>query len=197
MVGGTTGKRRCRAACLAVAGAALTLSGISGLDAQEVSPTRKTSSLVLRNQVRLTLAGAQLAIRAARQQAERMQLQVNITVVDRGGHPIAFARMDGARPASAYTSMTKATSAATKLGPTGPLRPDDPSGTHLSLAVENGATASGGKFTTLKGGIPIVIDDQVIGAIGVGGATGEQDAEIAQAGVDALTSAVGQASRSE
>lgn len=160
-------------------------------EAAEGAETQSPSApLVQRDLVRLNLAGAQEAIKAARQQARAMQLQVNITVVDDGGHPLAFARMDGARPASAYTSMTKATSAATKRAPTGPLRPDEPGGTHLSLAVENAAIASGGKFTTLKGGIPIIVGEQVIGAIGVGGATGEQDAEIAQAGVDALLKAI-------
>ncbi|MCA9183966.1 MAG: heme-binding protein, partial [Planctomycetales bacterium] len=111
---------------------------------------------------------------------------VNIAVVDDGGHLLAFARMDGARPASVYTSITKATSAATKRGPTGPLPNSETTNTHLSLAVENAASVSGGKFTTLKGGVPIIYGDQVVGAIGVGGATGEQDAEVASAGVSAL-----------
>ena len=52
--------------------------------------------------------------------------------------------------------------------------------------IENATSMSGGKFTTLQGGIAIVIDDQVVGGIGVGGATGEQDAEIALAGLAAL-----------
>ena len=45
-------------------------------------------------------------------------------------------------------------------------------------------------FTTLKGGIVIVVDGQVVGGIGVGGAKGEQDAEIARAGLAALLAAV-------
>jgi hypothetical protein len=43
-----------------------------------------------------------------------------------------------------------------------------------------------GKITTLKGGVPIVIDGQVVGAVGVGGGNGEQDAEVAKAGIQAL-----------
>ncbi|MCO8121402.1 heme-binding protein [Stieleria sp. TO1_6] len=143
--------------------------------------------LVRRNQVQLTLAGAERAIVASRSKAEQMGVNVNISVVDDGGHLLAFVRMDGARPGSVYTSMTKATSAATKRGATGPLPNADSANTHLSLAVEAAAAVSGGKFTTLKGGVPIVINDQVIGAVGVGGATGEQDAEVATAGVAALT----------
>jgi glc operon protein GlcG len=45
---------------------------------------------------------------------------------------------------------------------------------------------SGGKLTTLKGGVPIVWKGQVIGAVGIGGGTGEQDAEVAKAGVQEL-----------
>jgi glc operon protein GlcG len=113
---------------------------------------------------------------------------VNIAVVDDGGHLLAFARMDGARPASAYTSITKATSAALTRGKTGPLPPPAQGATdaHLSLAVEHAAVQSGGKFTTLLGGVPILLEGQVIGAVGVGGATGAEDAEIAAAGVAGL-----------
>jgi len=153
-------------------------------------PSVPAEPLIQRDRVLLTLAGAEHALAAAKLKAVEMDLKVNIAIVDDGGHLLAFARMDGARPASAYTSITKATSAATKRGATGPLPPGQEIDTHLSLAVERAAEVSGGKFTTLKGGIPIVIDGQVIGAIGVGGAKGEQDAEIATAGVAGLTAAL-------
>ncbi|MBT5019062.1 MAG: META domain-containing protein [Planctomicrobium sp.] len=150
------------------------------------TPQAEASRLVLRNRVQLTLAGAELVLAHAKDKAVEMRVKVNISVVDDGGHLLAFARMDGARPGSIYTSMTKATTAATKRGETGPLPNETAINTHLSLAVENAATASGGKFTTLKGGVPIIVDGQIIGAIGVCGATGEQDAEVAKAGAAAL-----------
>lgn len=56
----------------------------------------------------------------------------------------------------------------------------------LNLSLQNAALASGGKLTTLKGGVPIEYEGQIIGAVGIGGATGEQDAELARAGVQAL-----------
>ena len=115
-----------------------------------------------------------------------------MAVVDDGGHLIAFERMDGARPASGYTAMTKATSAATFRQPSGPLNAGksiaDPL---LNLSLQNAAEASGGKITALYGGVPVVVDAQVIGAIGIGGGTGEQDTEIATAGVRALLSQLG------
>ncbi|MEW4491052.1 heme-binding protein [Thalassoglobus sp. JC818] len=156
------------------------------LTADDKSAQATSSPMVERQRIGLTLSGAEHIVRHARAKAGEMNLKVNISVVDEGGHLIAFARMDGARPASVYTSMTKATAAATMRTATGPLPPGKEVNTHLSLAVERAGFASGGKLTTLYGGVPIVVDGQVIGAVGVGGATGEQDAEIASAGIQSL-----------
>lgn len=144
----------------------------------------KGKPLVIRNQVRLTLDGARTIIAAAAEQAASMSLKMNIAVVDEGGHLLSFDRMDGARPASGYTAITKASTAATFRQPTGPL----PAGTSapdplLNLSLQIAAQSSGGKLTTLLGGLPIVVDGQVIGGVGVGGGSGEQDAQIARAGV--------------
>jgi glc operon protein GlcG len=164
---------------------ALASLAAASLAAQEKGP------LITKNHAKLTLGGAHAVIVAAKAKAEALKLNVNIAVADDGGHLIAFARMDGARPASVYTAMTKATAAATMRTATGPLPPGaEQANTHLSLAVERAAAASGGKVTTLYGGVPIVVDGQVIGAVGVGGATGEQDAEIAKAGIAALVEAL-------
>ena len=146
-----------------------------------------TSPLVERGGIRLTLGGAQTILHGAIEQANAMGLKVNITVVDEGGHPIAFARMDGARSASSYTSMTKAVAAATLRQPTGPVPPgvEEPD-TLLNLSLQLTSSASGGKVTTLYGGVPVIVEGQIIGGVGVGGATGEQDAEIARAGIARL-----------
>jgi glc operon protein GlcG len=151
------------------------------------TPERPThSDLIVRNQVRLTLAGARRIIAGAEAKASAMALRMNIAVVDDGGNLLAFERMDGARPASVYTAMTKATTAATMRQPTGPLKTpgSDVPDPLLSLSLQNAAAASGGKVTTLQGGVPIVVDGQVIGGVGVGGGTGEQDATVARAGID-------------
>ncbi|MDB5337917.1 MAG: hypothetical protein JWN70_3536 [Planctomycetaceae bacterium] len=143
------------------------------------------AAVVTRNRVQLNLAGADLIIAAARVKADAMKLKMNIAVVDDGGHLLAFARMDGARPASGYTALTKATTAATFRQETGPIPKAEPD-MLLSLSLQNAAQASGGKLTTLKGGVPIIVDGQVIGAVGIGGGTGEQDAEVAKLGIQAL-----------
>lgn len=150
--------------------------------AQEKKP------LVTRDRVQLNLAGAEMVLEAAKKKAATLGLKCNIAIVDDGGHMLAFARMDGARPASAATALTKAVSAATFRQETGPLPAKGEPDVLLSLSIQ---TASGGKITTLKGGVPIVIDGQVVGAIGVGGGTGEQDAEVATAGIQALLDELG------
>ncbi len=160
----------------------------SGTTAGASAGSNSDSPLVVRNQVRLTLAGAQAILAGAEAKAHVMGLKFNIAVVDEGGHLLAFERMDRARPASAYTAMSKATTAATFRQPTGPIPPGsehpDPL---LNLALEHAAAASGGKITTLRGGLPIVIDGQVIGGVGVGGGSGEQDSQVAQAGFQAFS----------
>jgi glc operon protein GlcG len=164
---------------------------LGGLPAAAADPPDSAAPLVTRNQVKLNLAGAERILAGAQAKAAQMKLKVNIAVADDGGHLLAFARMDGARPASVYTALTKATTAATVRQPTGPLPPGaaEPD-VFLNLSVQNAAAMSGGKFTTLYGGVPVVLDGQVIGAVGVGGATGEPDAEIARAGVEKLLSAL-------
>jgi glc operon protein GlcG len=144
--------------------------------------------LVSRNRVQLNLAGAELIVAACKKKAEAAGLKMNIAVVDDGGHLLSFARMDGARPASVATAMSKAISAATFRQETGPLPPKGEADVLLSLSLQN---ASGGKITPLKGGVPIVVDGQIIGAVGLGGGTGEQDAEIAKAGIQALLDNLG------
>ncbi len=169
------------------------LPGSSFAQKPSAGGQEQEEALVVRNQVRLNLSGAETIVRAARAKAAEMELKVNIAVVDDGGHLLAFARMDGARPASSYTAITKAVSSATLRAPTGPIqRGGDAPDPLLNLSLQNAAAASGGKFTALFGGVPIKVDDQVIGAVGVGGATGEQDAEIARAGIDALLKALGE-----
>lgn len=151
------------------------------------SSKAETSAFVARNRVTLTLAGARKAIEAAEAKATEMKLSANIAVVDDGGHLLAFARMDGGRPASVATAQTKAISAATYRQETGPMPANAASpDLLLSLSLSASAAAGGARITPLKGGIPIVVDGQVIGGIGVGGGTGEQDAIVARAGVEAL-----------
>ncbi len=169
---------------------ALTLIAFS-LISPHASAQDKKPPLVTRDRVQLNLAGAETVLEAAKKKAATMGLKVNIAIVDDGGHLLSFARLDGARPASGSTALTKAVSAATFRQETGPLPAKGEPDLLLSLSLQNAALAGGGKITTLKGGVPIIVDGQIIGAVGVGGGTGEQDVEVARAGIQALLESVG------
>jgi glc operon protein GlcG len=137
-------------------------------------------ALVTRNQVKLTIEGARTVLEAARRKAEEMRIPMNIAVVDDGGHLLAFERMDGAKPASIAISMVKAQAAAMRRAPTGPAK--SPDGVNLPVALGL-AIASPAEQTPIRGGLPLIVDSQVIGAIGVSAGTEDQDSDVARAGV--------------
>lgn len=127
--------------------------------------------------VRLTHAGALLALAAAVRRAEEMGVPQNISIVDEGGNLLAFVRMDGAKLLSRETSLSKAISAASHRQPTSRLDP----ALELKLAI-----AAGGRLTNLEGGLPIIIGGVCVGGIGVGSGKGSEDVEVARAALAAL-----------
>lgn len=138
-----------------------------------------TTTLTHSKQV-LTLAGAQLVLEAAVKHALEIQAPECIAVVDPGGHVLAFARMDGAATIAFEPSIQKARTAVSLGIKTGPLP--------FEFGV-NLATASFGAITNLAGGIPILVDGKVAGAIGVGSGTPDQDVAVAEAGAAAFEKA--------
>ena len=133
--------------------------------------------MYLRSTQELTHAAAQVILQGAIAKAESMGVPQCIAIVDAGGNLLAFLRMDGAKVLSQLSATQKAITAASSRIPTGGV----PGDVELKLAF-----ATGGQLTNLKGGLPIVIHGQVVGAIGVGSGTGDQDVEVGQAGLDAL-----------
>jgi glc operon protein GlcG len=117
----------------------------------------------------------------ARAEAQSNQWAVTIAVVDDGGHPLALERLDGASPASAYIATEKARTAA--LG-------RRPSGAYEEM-INGGRTAflSAPLAGMIEGGVPVVVDGQVIGAVGVSGVKSAQDAQVASAGIASLGAA--------
>ena len=138
--------------------------------------------MLTRNNVRLTLEGARAILAAAEAKAREIKVPQNITVVDEGGHLLVFTRMDGAKLASVEISMTKARASALRRSPTGPSPAVEPS-LMISLALP---LATGGKITPIRGGLPLMVDGQCVGGIGVSSGTEAEDVQCAQAGVDAL-----------
>jgi uncharacterized protein GlcG (DUF336 family) len=130
--------------------------------------------------LKLTIDGAMKLLDAAMAKARDMKVPECIAVVDAGGHLLAFARMDGAFALSIDTALVKAMTAASYGIPTG----DIAAGVDIKLAI-----ATQGKRVNLPGGLPVIVDGHVVGAIGVGSGTGEQDREVAAAALGAIAGA--------
>jgi glc operon protein GlcG len=142
--------------------------------------------LVTRNRLKLTLEGAHAVLQAAHRRAEEIKIPMNIAVVDDGAHLLAFERMDGARPASIKIALVKAQAAAMRRSPTNPVMIADEFNVPLGLGL---ALASPTEQTPIRGGIPLVVDGEVVGAIGVSAGSEDQDYDVAHAGVAALEKA--------
>jgi glc operon protein GlcG len=126
----------------------------------------------------LTTADLKKIAGAAEAEANNNHWAVCIAIVDDGGHLLWFQRLDGAAPASVAISQGKAKSAALRRRPT---KSDEE-------MVNNGRTSalSMPGITFLEGGVPIVVEGETIGAVGVSGVKSSEDAQIAEAGIKAL-----------
>lgn len=127
----------------------------------------------------VTLGQARVALDAAVAEARRHDWKLNVAVVDAGGNLVAFERMDGAQTASIAISEHKARAAAGFRRPTRVFEDNvQLKGMVYSLSLD-GAIAS-------RGGIPLVLEGKLVGAIGCSGGTGSQDEVVCTAGAAAL-----------
>lgn len=121
------------------------------------------------HRLKLSHHGALQLLHAAVDKASAMRQPQCIAVVDDGCRLLAFVRMDGAKVLSEGSAVHKAMTAASGGIPTGDT-PDELAG-RLALATA-------GTFTNLKGGLPVIVQGQLVGGIGVGSGTGDQDREV-------------------
>lgn len=132
--------------------------------------------------VPLTTQDAEVLVTAARRAAEAADVTVSVTVLDAGGHLLAFRRDDRAVLISGETSTRKAYTALQLNAPTADLvdlvKPDGPFHT-LPTALDR-------PLLFIAGGVPVHRDGRLIGSIGVGGGAPEQDHGFATAAVEAL-----------
>lgn len=126
----------------------------------------------------ITLEGAKKMMAAAEAEANSNGWTVAIAIVDEAGDLIAFRKIDGTQAGSIDVAIGKARTAARLKRPTKDLEDAIAEGRSTLLAVDG--------IMPLEGGVPVVVDGEVIGAIGASGVTSQQDAQVAQAGVDAL-----------
>lgn len=116
---------------------------------------------------------------AARTEAQNNGWAVSIAVTDDGGHLLGFERLDGCAPIGGYIAIEKARTSA--------LGRRESKG--YEEMVNGGRTAfvTAPLLTSLEGGVPVIIDGQTIGAVGVSGVKADQDAQVAKAGVAAVS----------
>jgi uncharacterized protein GlcG (DUF336 family) len=127
----------------------------------------------------LTLEDAKKIAAAAEAEAVKNNWKVVISIVDDGGHLVWLQRLDGVAPVSAYIAPAKAKTAA--LGKRESKIYED--------MINNGRLSfMSAPFIEgmLEGGVPIVVDGHVVGAVGVSGVKSAEDAQIAKAGIAAL-----------
>ncbi|MFE6846701.1 heme-binding protein [Streptomyces sp. NPDC057686] len=130
----------------------------------------------------LTTEDAELLVSAARSAAGRAGVTVSVTVLDAGGHLLAFRRDDRAVLISGETSTRKAFTALQLDAPTADLVDAvQPGGLFHTLP-----TALDRPLLFIAGGLPVHRDGRLIGAIGVGGGAPDQDHAFAAAALDAL-----------
>ena len=133
----------------------------------------------MKQQAQLELADVKRIAAAAESHALSHSWAVSIAIVDAGGHLLWLQRLDGAAPISAQIAPSKAHTAA--LGRRESKVYED--------IINQGRTSflsAPGLQGLLEGGVPILVDGQCIGAVGVSGVKSTEDAEIAKAGIAAL-----------
>ena len=127
----------------------------------------------------LTLPDVRAMALAAEAEALANQWAVTIAIVDDGGHLLWLQRLDGAAPISAHIAPAKARTAA--LGRRESKVYED--------VINQGRTSFLSAPTLegmLEGGVPVVVDGQCVGAVGVSGVKSNEDAQVARAGIAAL-----------
>lgn len=149
---------------------ALVVLGAAAADAQQPAPYGQA----------ITLEQAKRVVAGAEAEARKNNWPVVIAIVDPGGNLVVLHRLDNTQFGSLEVARQKAWTAAAFRRPTKVFQ-DAVAGGGAGLRILRLEGAS-----PLDGGLPIVADGKIIGAIGVSGVTGEQDAQIARAGVDAL-----------
>ena len=166
-----------KARFLTMAVAALLLCGTLPADAQQPvappPPQIPYGAPISLDQAKKVMAGAEA-------EATKNKWNMVIAVLDSGGHLVMLERMDGTQLGSIDAAKDKAYSAVLYRRPTKVFQDlVGQGGPNLRLLRLAGASP-------LEGGIPIVVAGKIVGAIGVSGATSEQDAQVAKAGADTL-----------
>jgi uncharacterized protein GlcG (DUF336 family) len=129
---------------------------------------------------RLDLSDARILIEGAAAKAREIGVPMCIAVVDESGTLIAFERMDGGKVTSVTIAQDKAFTAAAARKATHDYNAANVPG-NLAFGIH---TEVGGRLSTVGGGLPVMVDGEVVGGIGLSSGTPQQDMDWAQAGID-------------
>jgi len=130
----------------------------------------------------LTLEAADKVAAAAELEARRRNATVVIVVVDDGGYPLVLKRLNDTQVASVEVGIGKARTAAIFRRPSREFEEQIKNGRVASLVLPGA--------TPLQGGLPLIADGKVVGAVGVSGNTPQEDEDIAKAGAAAFDAAM-------
>jgi len=136
---------------------------------------------------RLDIADARVLIAGARVKAEEIGVPMCIAITDEGGNLIAFERMDGGKVTSTTIAIDKSYTASAAKKATH----DYGTASQPGAPAYGIASAIGGRLMVVGGGLPVIVDGEVVGGIGVSSGTPGQDQQVAQAGIDAFLAQIG------
>jgi glc operon protein GlcG len=131
----------------------------------------KSKAVLMLDDLKKIAAGAEA-------EANKNNWKVSIAICDDGGHLLFYQRLDGASPISSHIAPQKARTAAIGRRNTKIYEDMVNGGRYSALSMP--------EVTHLEGGVPIVVDGEVIGAVGVSGVKSSEDAQIAEAGIKSL-----------
>ncbi len=142
--------------------------------------------MITRKALKLNWEGTSRILQAAVRKAEQGGIPMSIAVVDEATQLLGFARTDDGKPHNIRIALVKARAAASNRLPTGKI---NSTGQPLNdlMAIALPLAAGTDMYLTFAGGLPIMLDGHCVGGVGVSGGTGEQDTEVAKAGLSALT----------
>lgn len=138
--------------------------------------------------MKLSQEGCDIIVNAAIEKAKELKQVVSICVVDAGAHLMAFKRMTNGRTHNTLIAQAKARSAALTTAATGKTGRDGSEIPDHQVLAQTLAVGPGW-FISIEGGLPITVEGQCIGAVGVSGAPSAVDRQIGQAGTDAFNKA--------
>ena len=131
---------------------------------------------------KLTLSDARIIMAAAEQKSREIGVDMDIAITDDSGSLLLFHRMDNARITSIDVAISKAfTAAAARRSTRSYGEVSQSGGPAFGIHVSNQ-----GRFMIVAGGLPIFVDEQIVGGVGCSSGHPDQDEEVAQAGINAL-----------